>query len=97
MNNKAQKLQQQQQNYLNQIAQQQSQAKQLVGQVPPNNHIPQGIAFPEWRRVPVQLTIPSPPGCATGEQRVLGIEVPEVFLQGKYYVSRYLHSSSDVL
>lgn len=88
VNNKAQKLQQQQQqNYLNQIAQQQNQVKQLVGQVPPNNHIPQGIAFPEWRRVPVQLTIPSPPGCGTGEQRVLGIEVPEVFLQGHHLKS----------
>ncbi|KAH1023654.1 transcription initiation factor IIA subunit 1 isoform X2 [Dendroctonus ponderosae] len=87
VHNKAQKLQQQQQNYLNQIVQQQNQAKQLVGQVPPNNHIPQGIAFPEWRRVPVQLTIPSSPGCATGEQRVLGIEVPEVFLQGHHLKS----------
>lgn len=87
VNNKTQKLQQQQQNYLNQIAQQQNQAKQLVGQVPPNNHIPQGIAFPEWRRVPVQLTIPSPPGCGSVEQRVLSIEVPEVFLQGHHLKS----------
>ncbi|CAG9759539.1 unnamed protein product [Ceutorhynchus assimilis] len=87
VNNKIQKTQQHQ-NYLNQLAQQQNQAKQLVGQVPPNNHIPQGIAFPEWRRVPVQLTIPSPPGCNTdGEQRVLGIEVPEVFLQDHHLKS----------
>lgn len=86
---RAQKLQQQQQqqNYLNQIAQQQSQNKQLVGQVAPNNHIPQGVAFPEWKRVPVQLTIPAPPGCGTEEQRVLGIEVPEVFLQGHHLKS----------
>ncbi|XP_050313795.1 transcription initiation factor IIA subunit 1-like [Anthonomus grandis grandis] len=85
---KSQKLQQQhqQQNYVNQLAQQQLN-KQLVGQVPPNNHIPQGIALTEWRRVPVQLTIPSPPGCGTGEQRILGIEVPEVFLQGHHLKS----------
>jgi len=93
---RAQKLQQQQQqqNYLNQIAQQQSQNKQLVGQVAPNNHIPQGVAFPEWKRVPVQLTIPAPPGCGTEEQRVLGIEVPEVFLQGNQII--YLLGTSKL-
>ncbi|XP_030756368.1 transcription initiation factor IIA subunit 1-like [Sitophilus oryzae] len=86
--NKTQKMSQQnQQTFLNQLAQQQNPANQIVGQVPPNNHIPQGIAFPEWRRVPVKLTIPSPPGCTTTEKRVLGIEVPEVFLQDHHLKS----------
>ncbi|KAL1492634.1 hypothetical protein ABEB36_010865 [Hypothenemus hampei] len=64
-----------------------SQQPQLVGQVPPNNHNSQEIAFSEWKKVPVQLTIPSPPGCSNVEPRVLGIEVPEVFLQGHHLKS----------
>ncbi|KAJ8951453.1 hypothetical protein NQ318_006884 [Aromia moschata] len=63
--------------------------KQLVGQVPPNNHIPQGPLgqpFPEWRRVPIQLTIPSVPGSGDGH-RILSIDVPEVFLQGHHLKS----------
>lgn len=63
--------------------------KQVVGQVPPNNHIPQGAlvqAFPEWRRVPIQLTIPSTPGSTDGH-RILSIDVPEVFLQGPHLKS----------
>ncbi|KAG5899720.1 hypothetical protein JTB14_030108 [Gonioctena quinquepunctata] len=64
--------------------------KQMVGQVPPNNHMPQGPlgqAFPEWRRVPIQLTIPSAPGTGDGGHRILSIDVPEVFLQGHHLKS----------
>ncbi|KAJ8923753.1 hypothetical protein NQ315_010334 [Exocentrus adspersus] len=63
--------------------------KQVVGQVAPNNHMPQGPlgqAFPEWRRVPIQLTIPSAPGTGEGH-RILSIDVPEVFLQGHHLKS----------
>ncbi|XP_060516182.1 transcription initiation factor IIA subunit 1-like isoform X2 [Cylas formicarius] len=70
--------QQQQQNYISQIHQQQSRQKQIKQT---NTQLPQAIAFPEWRRVPVQLTIPSAPG-SNEDSRILAIEVPEVFLQG---------------
>ncbi|CAG9855372.1 unnamed protein product [Phyllotreta striolata] len=60
--------------------------KQIVGQVPPNNHIPQVQGLPEWRRVPIQLTIPSAPG--SGENhRILSVDVPEVFLQDHHLKS----------
>ncbi|XP_050519328.1 transcription initiation factor IIA subunit 1-like isoform X2 [Diabrotica virgifera virgifera] len=82
--------QQQQQQHQQQQQQQQQQQlllnnKQIVGQVPPNNHMPQGppgIGLPEWRRVPIQINIPSP-GSADGH-RILSIDVPEVFLQGHH-------------
>ncbi|CAH1153774.1 unnamed protein product [Phaedon cochleariae] len=69
--------------------QQQLLNKQVVGQVPPNNHMPQGqmgSAFPEWRLVPIQLTIPSAPGTGEGP-RILSIDVPEMFLQGPHLKS----------
>nr|XP_023011863.1 transcription initiation factor IIA subunit 1-like [Leptinotarsa decemlineata] len=69
------------------MVQQQLNNKQVVGQVPPNNHMPQGPMgqmFPEWRRLPIQLTIPS----ATGEgNRILSIDVPEVFLHSHHLKS----------
>lgn len=63
--------------------------KQVVGQVAPNNHMPQGPlgqSFPEWRRVPIQLTIPAAPGNGDGH-RILSIDVPEIFLQGHHLKS----------
>lgn len=63
--------------------------KQVVGQVAPNNHMPQGPlgqSIPEWRRVPIQLTIPAAPGTGDGH-RILSIDVPEVFLQGHHLKS----------
>ncbi|KAJ8934868.1 hypothetical protein NQ314_013142 [Rhamnusium bicolor] len=44
---------------------------------------PLGPSFPEWRRIPVQLTIPSVPGAGEG-RRILAIDVPELFLQDHY-------------
>ncbi|XP_076262427.1 transcription initiation factor IIA subunit 1-like isoform X2 [Rhynchophorus ferrugineus] len=91
--NKNQKTQQNpiQHNFLNPLAQQHNSVNnQPIGQVPPNNHIPQAVAFPEWKRVPVKLTIPSPSGCNTPDKRILSIYVPELFLQGDGS-----HDSSD--
>lgn len=83
-----QQMQLQQQQHFQQ-QQQMLNNKQVVGQVAPNNHMPQGQlgqAFPEWRRVPIQLTIPAAPG--TGDaNRILSIDVPEVFLQGHHLKS----------
>ncbi|XP_076262426.1 transcription initiation factor IIA subunit 1-like isoform X1 [Rhynchophorus ferrugineus] len=88
--NKNQKTQQNpiQHNFLNPLAQQHNSVNnQPIGQVPPNNHIPQAVAFPEWKRVPVKLTIPSPSGCNTPDKRILSIYVPELFLQADHLKS----------
>lgn len=78
-------LQQQLQMQLHQ--QQMMQNKQVVRGMPPNNNtdqVPQvEQSFPEWRRVPIQLTIPCAPGVGDGH-RILSIDVPEVFLQGHH-------------
>lgn len=63
------------------------QNKQMVRAIPPTGCAAQGSqleqSFPEWRRVPIQLTIPCAPGVGDG-QRILAIDVPEVFLQGHH-------------
>ncbi|CAH0562638.1 unnamed protein product [Brassicogethes aeneus] len=59
----------------------QNQMRQVVGQVAPNNHV--AMMSGDYRRVPIQLTIPQLPGSQEG-QRTLAIEVPEVFLQGNH-------------
>lgn len=64
--------------------QQMLQNKQVVRPIPPNNNTTHvDASFPEWRRVPIQLTIPCAPGVGDGH-RILSIEVPEVFLQGHH-------------
>lgn len=57
--------------------------KHMFKPIPPSYIPPAHIteSFPEWRRVPIQLTIPSAPGVGDGN-RMLSIDVPEVFLQG---------------
>ncbi|KAF2884025.1 hypothetical protein ILUMI_22143 [Ignelater luminosus] len=63
--------------------QQQTQVlKQVVGQVPPNNHVQTPIAqVVENKLVPIQITLPAQPG-GDGAQRVLTIQVPSSALQG---------------
>lgn len=59
-------------------------AKQVVGQVAPNNHVqtPGGAnAVVENKMVPIQITLPAQPGSDLG-QRVLSIQVPASALQG---------------
>lgn len=64
--------------------QQMLQNKQQARLIPPNNNVPHtDQSFPEWRRVPIQLTIPCAPGVGDGH-RILSIDVPEVFLQGQH-------------
>ncbi|XP_019867613.1 transcription initiation factor IIA subunit 1 isoform X2 [Aethina tumida] len=55
--------------------------RQVVGQVAPNNHM--AMLPTEYRRVPIQLTIPPMPGTDDGP-RSLAIEVPEMFLRGNH-------------
>lgn len=56
--------------------------KQVVGQVPPNNHVQTPIAqVVENKMVPIQITLPAQPG-SDGGQRVLTIQVPASALQG---------------
>lgn len=56
--------------------------KQVVGQVPPNNHVQTSIAqVVETKMVPIQITLPPQPG-TEGGQRVLTIQVPATALQG---------------
>lgn len=63
------------------------QNRQAVRVAPPNNNATHGdSSFPEWRRVPIQLTIPCTPGVGDGH-RILSVEVPEVFLQGHHLKS----------
>lgn len=53
---------------------------QVVGQVPPNNHVP--IAqLPENKLIPIQITLPPQPGTDLA-QRVLTIQVPASAIQG---------------
>lgn len=63
------------------------QNKQISRTIPPNankSEMQQSEqSFPEWRRVPIQLTIPCAPGVGDGN-RILSIDVPEVFLQGHH-------------
>lgn len=58
-------------------------AKQVVGQVPPNNHVqtPVPNQVVENKMVPIQITLPAQPGSDLG-QRVLSIQVPASALQG---------------
>ncbi|XP_057671919.1 transcription initiation factor IIA subunit 1-like isoform X2 [Diorhabda carinulata] len=84
-----QQQQHQQQQHQQQQQRQLINNKQIVGQVAPNNHMPQGSLGhgpAEWRRVPIQINIPSPLGSAEGH-RILSIDVPEVFLQGHHLKS----------
>lgn len=57
--------------------------KQVVGQVPPNNHVqtPGPNQVVENKMVPIQITLPPQPGSDLG-QRVLSIQVPASALQG---------------
>lgn len=59
------------------------QAKQVVGQVPPNNHVQTQSINPliETKLVPIQITLPAQPGSDLG-QRVLTVHVPATALQG---------------
>lgn len=64
--------------------QQDLQNKQQIRAIPPNNNIiAVDPSFPEWRRLPIQLTIPCGPSLGNGN-RILSIDVPEVFLQGHH-------------
>lgn len=58
-------------------------AKQVIGQVPPNNHVQtQGVnQVVETKMVPIQITLPAQPG-TNMPQRVLSIQVPATALQG---------------
>lgn len=61
----------------------QQSAKQVVGQVPPNNHV-QTQAVPQIidpKMVPIQITLPAQPGTNIAP-RVLTIQVPAMALQG---------------
>lgn len=57
--------------------------KQVIGQVPPNNHVqtPGVNQVVETKMVPIQITLPAQPGSELG-QRVLSIQVPAAVLQG---------------
>lgn len=58
------------------------QGKQVVGQVPPNNHVQTPVTqVVETKMVPIQITLPAQPGSDLG-QRVLTIQVPASALQG---------------
>lgn len=62
---------------------QQQVVKQVVGQVPPNNHV-QTQAVPQLldsKMVPIQITLPSQPGTNVAP-RILTIQVPAMALQG---------------
>lgn len=57
--------------------------KQVIGQVPPNNHVqtPGVNQVVETKLVPIQITLPAQPGSDLGP-RVLSIQVPTTALQG---------------
>ncbi|KAK9751836.1 Transcription factor IIA, alpha/beta subunit [Popillia japonica] len=61
---------------------QQQVVKQVVGQVPPNNHVQtQAVPQLEAKMVPIQITLPAQPGTNIAP-RVLTIQVPAMALQG---------------
>lgn len=64
-----------------QVSQQQV-VKQVVGQVPPNNHVQTAVPqILDAKMVPIQITLPAQPGTNIGP-RVLTIQVPAMALQG---------------
>lgn len=66
----------------NNFHKQTQQGKQVVGQVPPNNHVQTPVTqIVETKMVPIQITLPAQPGSDLG-QRVLTIQVPASALQG---------------
>lgn len=65
------------------------QGKQVVGQVPPNNHVhtqPMAHVIDATKMVPIQITLPAQPSQIGSDvqpgQRVLTIQVPASALQG---------------
>lgn len=69
-------------NGANNFHKQTQQGKQVVGQVPPNNHVQTSVTqVVETKMVPIQITLPAQPGSDVG-QRVLTIQVPASALQG---------------